>query len=40
MPEPDEAWQDVDGIRRYINVWFLGHLCKMMGIKKLLLAVV
>lgn len=33
VPEPDEAWQDVDGIRRYINVWFLGHLCKMMGIK-------
>jgi hypothetical protein len=33
IPEPDEAWKDVDGIRKYINIWFLGHLCRMMGIK-------
>ena len=29
IPEPDPAWADVDGIRKYINTWFLGHLCKM-----------
>lgn len=23
----------MDGIVRYITVWFLGHLCKMLGIK-------
>lgn len=33
IPEPDEEWKDVDGIVRYITVYFLGHLCKMMGIK-------
>lgn len=33
VPEPDPEWKDVDGIVRYINVYFLGHLCKMMGIK-------
>ena len=33
IPEPDEEWKDVDGIARYITVYFLGHLCKMMGIK-------
>lgn len=32
IPEPDEAWKDVDGIKIYIQVWFLGHLCKMIGI--------
>lgn len=32
LPEPDEEWKDVDGIGRYIRIWFLGHLCKMMGI--------
>jgi chromosome segregation ATPase len=32
IPEPDEEWKDVDGIGRYIRIWFLGHLCKMMGI--------
>ncbi|TVY09959.1 hypothetical protein [Paenibacillus cremeus] len=32
IPEPDEAWKDVDGIKRYIQVWFLGHLCRMIGI--------
>ncbi len=25
MPEPE--WEDVDGIKRYIDTWFLGHLC-------------
>ena len=33
IPEPEPEWKDVDGIIRYISVWFLGHLCKMMGIK-------
>lgn len=33
VPEPDPELQDVDGIVRYISVWFLGHLCKMLGIK-------
>lgn len=33
VPEPDEEWRDVDGIGKYIRVWFLGHLCKMMGVQ-------
>lgn len=33
VPEPDPELQDVDGIVKYISVWFLGHLCKMLGIK-------
>lgn len=33
IPEPDPEWKDVDGIVRYITVYFLGHLCKMIGIK-------
>jgi hypothetical protein len=33
IPEPSEEWKDVDGIAKYITVYFLGHLCKMMGIK-------
>ena len=33
IPEPDPELQDVDGIVRYISIWFLGHLCKMLGIK-------
>lgn len=33
IPEPDPEFQDVDGIVKYISVWFLGHLCKMLGIK-------
>lgn len=31
--EPLPEWKDPDGIVRYITVYFLGHLCKMMGIK-------
>lgn len=33
VPEPDEELRDVDGIVKYITTWFLGHLCKMLGIK-------
>lgn len=32
IPEPDPEWKDVDGIGKYIRVWFLGHLCKILGI--------
>lgn len=32
IPEPDPAWKDVDGIKKYISIWFLGHLCRMLGI--------
>ena len=31
--EPDPDFQDVDGIRHKVTAWFLGHLCKMCGIK-------
>lgn len=33
LPEPDPAWRDVDGIRRYVDTWFYGHLSKALGIK-------
>lgn len=33
IPEPSPEWEDVDGIRKYVQVWFLGHLCRMLGIK-------
>ena len=33
IPEADEEFQDVDGIRKYISVWFFGHLCKMLGVE-------
>lgn len=33
IPKPDPEFEDVDGIVRYISIWFLGHLCKMLGIK-------
>lgn len=32
IPEPDEQWKDVDGIGKYLRVWFLGHLARMMGV--------
>lgn len=32
VPEPDPEWKDVDGIGKLIRVFFLGHLCKIMGI--------
>ena len=31
IPKAKPEWEDVDGIRRYISVYFLGHLCKMFG---------
>jgi len=33
IPDPDPEPKDVDNIIYYISVWFLGHLCKMLGIK-------
>ena len=33
IPKPNPELEDVDGIVRYISIWFLGHLCKMLGIK-------
>lgn len=33
IPQPDPDLQDTDGIVKYISIWFLGHLCKMLGIK-------
>lgn len=32
IPEPDPELQDVDKIIRYIEIWFKGHLAKMLGI--------
>jgi hypothetical protein len=33
IPEPDEAWKDVDGIGKYMHTWFFGHLSKLVGSK-------
>jgi hypothetical protein len=33
IPEADEKWQDVDNIGKYIRVFFLGHLTRMLGLK-------
>ena len=33
IPEPDEEFKDVDKIGLYIDVFFKGHLSKMMGLK-------
>lgn len=33
LPEISDKFKDVDGIVRYITVYFIGHLCAMLGIK-------
>ena len=33
IPEPDEEFRDVDKVGLYIDVFFKGHLSKMMGLK-------
>lgn len=33
VPELDPELQDVNGVVRYISIWFLGHLCHMLHIK-------
>lgn len=32
IPEPDPMLKDVDGIVRYITIWFYGHIAKTLGI--------
>lgn len=31
--KPDPEWEDVDGIMKLILVYFIGHLCAMLGLK-------
>lgn len=33
IPEPDKAWEDVDGIRKYIETYFMGHMARLLGKK-------
>lgn len=33
IPDVDPELEDPDGIKKYITVWFFGHLCKMLGIR-------
>lgn len=33
IPEPDEEFKDVDGIGKYIRVFFSGHLARAVGLK-------
>ncbi len=33
IPEVDEKCKDVNGIRKYITIWFKGHLAKMLGLR-------
>jgi hypothetical protein len=33
IPEPEPRWKDPDKIGKYIKVFFLGHLSRMLGIK-------
>lgn len=32
ISEPDPEFRDVDGIIKYVSIWFFGHLCKMLKI--------
>lgn len=32
IPEPSEEFKDVDGIGKYIRVWFKGHLARALGL--------
>ena len=34
IPKADPEWEDVDGIMKLIVVYFIGHLCAMLGIKQ------
>lgn len=31
--EPEEEWKDADGIKNYIETFFLGHLCKLVHVE-------
>lgn len=33
IPEVDPELEDVDGVVKYITIWFFGHLCKMLKIE-------
>lgn len=33
ISEPEEEWKDVDGIQKYIDTFFLGHLCNLVHVK-------
>lgn len=33
IPEPEPRWKDPDKIGKYIKVFFLGHLSRMLGLK-------
>jgi hypothetical protein len=33
ISEPEEEWKDVDGIEKYIDTFFLGHLCNLVHVK-------
>lgn len=35
LPEVDPELEDVDGIKKYISIWFTGHLAKSLGIKNI-----
>jgi len=32
VSEPDPEWADVDKIKKYLDTWFLGHLCNLVDI--------
>lgn len=33
ISDPDPEWEDVDGIVKFITIYFIGHLCKMLKLK-------
>ena len=33
IPDPDPEWEDVDGIKKLVRTFFLGHLCKALHVK-------
>lgn len=33
ISKPRPEWEDVDGIRKLILIYFIGHLCKMLGLR-------
>lgn len=33
ISEPAEEWKDVDGIYKYVDTYFLGHLCNLVHVK-------
>lgn len=33
IPDPEDEFKDVDGIMKYVQVWFLGHLSRMLNIE-------